>query len=155
MEAKIARVRVRALLLALVCATTPAAVTADPAGSGLDDYDVTTWSEKDGLPPASIRALEQGADGELWLGTETGLVRFDGQRFIPFERSPNGHPPSGSVSALLSTRDGSLWVGLNLFDPQRWSRHSYARGRPSRLFSEASSPPQKVVTAFRNGSNFV
>src|SRR5687767_4024591 len=121
----------RALLLALVCATTPAAVWAEAAGSGLDDYTVTTWSEKDGLPPASIRALEQGADGELWLGTETGLVRFDGQRFTPFERVQHGYPPSGSVSALLRAKDRSLWVGLNLFDPQRWNRNSYVRGRPS------------------------
>ena len=96
LEAKIALVRVRALLLALVCATTPAAVTAETAGSGLDDYSVTTWSEKDGLPPASIRALEQGADGDLWLGTETGLVRFDGQRFIPFERVQHGYDRAGN-----------------------------------------------------------
>jgi signal transduction histidine kinase/ligand-binding sensor domain-containing protein len=149
------------LLLALVCATTPAAVTAETAGSGLDDYSVTTWSEKDGLPPASIRALEQGADGDLWLGTETGLVRFDGQRFIPFERVQHGYPPSGSVSALLRATDGSLWVGLNLFDPQRWTRNSYVRGRPSvarvrdgviTTFGEAEGIPDGQVTNFYQDS---
>jgi signal transduction histidine kinase/ligand-binding sensor domain-containing protein len=144
------------MLLALVCATTPAAVSAQTAVSGLDDYYVTTWSEKDGLPPASIRALEQGADGDLWLGTETGLVRFDGLRFSPFKRSQHGYPPSGSVSALLRAKDGSLWVGLNLFDPQRWTSNSYDRGRPSiarvrdggiTMFGEAEGIPDGQVTS--------
>src|SRR5687768_15594382 len=152
----------RALLLALVCATTPAAVWAEAAGSGLDDYYVTTWSEKDGLPPASIRTLEQGADGDLWLGTETGLVRFDGLRFRPFERSQRGYPPSGSVSALLRAKDGSLWVGLNLFDPQRWSRHSYVQGRPSiarvrddgiTTFGEAEGIPDGQVTSIHQDAS--
>ena len=150
----------RALLLALVCAAAPTAVMGQ-TGSGLDDYSITTWSEKDGLPPASIRAIEQGADGALWLGTETGLVRFDGQRFVPFEQSLQGYPSSGSVSALLRSTDGSLWVGLNLFDPQHWNRHSGVRGRPSiarvrdgaiTTFGEAEGIPDGQVTSLYQDS---
>ena len=103
----------RVLLIALACVTTPVAISADTSDSGLSDYFVTTWSEKDGLPPAGIRSLEQGAEGDLWLGTETGLVRFDGLRFVPFERLQHGRLPAGAVSALMRARDGSLWVGLN------------------------------------------
>src|SRR5689334_15607156 len=72
------------LLAGPVSAESPAA---------LDDYSVTTWSEKDGLPAGSIRSLEQGADGDLWLGTETGLVRFDGVRFVPFSSQQPGRIP--------------------------------------------------------------
>ncbi len=81
--------------------------------SVLGDYSVTTWTETEGLPAASIRVLEQGAEGALWLGTDTGLVRFDGLRFVPFEQLNQGRLPSGAVGALLHPRDGGLWVGLN------------------------------------------
>jgi signal transduction histidine kinase/ligand-binding sensor domain-containing protein len=133
---------VRALLLSLVCATSPVTVWAAPAGAGLDDYNVTTWSERDGLPPASIRALEQGADGDLWLGTETGLVRFDGLRFVPFERLKQGRLPAGAVSALLRARDGALWVGLT-------GPTGVARIRDGRVttFSDAEGIPDGQVTS--------
>ena len=108
-----ARVSVRALLIALACVAIPVTTWAETADSGLSDYYITTWSEKDGLPPAGIRSLAQGAEGDLWLGTETGLVRFDGLRFVPFERLQQGRLPAGAVSTLMRVRDGSLWVGLN------------------------------------------
>ena len=86
---------------------------AETPGGPLDDYFVTTWSEKDGLPAGSIRSLEQGAEGDLWLGTDLGLVRFDGVRFVPFASLGWGRMPAGGVEVLLRARDGSLWAGLN------------------------------------------
>ena len=132
----------RALLIVLACATTPVTTWAEGDASGLGDYYVTTWSEKDGLPPASIRALEQGADGDLWLGTETGLVRFDGLRFVPFERLQHGRLPTGAVSALLRAKDGSLWVGLN-------GPTSLARVRDGRVttFGESEGIPDGQITS--------
>ncbi len=113
----------------------------NPGGS-LDRYFVTTWSEKDGLPAGTIRSLEQGADGDLWLGTETGLVRFDGLRFVPFASLGQGRMPSGAVEALLRTRDGSLWAGLN-------GRSSIVRIRPGAIttFGEAEGLPDTQITS--------
>ena len=39
------------------------------------------WQVQQGLPDATIHCVVQTADGYLWLGTQTGLVRFDGVRF--------------------------------------------------------------------------
>jgi len=150
LDDKIARVRLRALLLSLACAMSPLTAWAETTGSGLSDYYVTTWSEKDGLPPAGIRSLEQGAEGDLWLGTETGLVRFDGLRFVPFERLHQGRLPAGAVSALLRAKDGSLWVGLS-------GRSSIARVHDGRVttFGESEGIPDGQVTSLyqdRSGS---
>jgi signal transduction histidine kinase/ligand-binding sensor domain-containing protein len=83
--------------------------SAETDGGTLSDYAVTTWTEKEGLPAGRIRSLEQGAEGYLWIGTETGLVRFDGLRFTPWG---SGKLPAGTVYSLLSARDRSLWVGM-------------------------------------------
>jgi signal transduction histidine kinase/streptogramin lyase len=71
-------------------------------------YTVTTWAEKDGLPSSQIRALVQTQDGFLWLGTASGLVRFDGVSFMNMPELPDG-----DVTALCASRDGSLWIAVN------------------------------------------
>src|SRR6185369_884464 len=51
-------------------------------------YDHTAWKLGEGFSKGIIRSLAQTPDGYLWLGTEFGLLRFDGVRAIPWE------PPS-------------------------------------------------------------
>jgi signal transduction histidine kinase/ligand-binding sensor domain-containing protein len=97
-------------VLVLVGLLAPPVAHAQEATDSLAGYAVTTWTEKEGLPAGRIRALAQGTEGYLWLGTETGLVRFDGLRFVPWPLDPQS---PGSVASLLSARDGSLWVGLS------------------------------------------
>jgi ligand-binding sensor domain-containing protein len=70
----------------------------------------TAWTTRDGAP-ADIFALAQTADGFLWLGSSTGLFRFDGVRFELFEPPADQAMPSANVAALLALRDGGLWVG--------------------------------------------
>jgi len=45
------------------------------------NYDLTQYTHKDGLPQNSIKAIAQDSKGLIWIGTESGLVRFDGLRF--------------------------------------------------------------------------
>jgi signal transduction histidine kinase/ligand-binding sensor domain-containing protein len=60
--------------------------------------------------PAPPEAIAQTRDGYLWIGTDAGLVRFDGVRFVPWA-SPRGEKlPSDQILNLLSA-DGSLWIG--------------------------------------------
>jgi ligand-binding sensor domain-containing protein len=69
----------------------------------------TTWTAKDGVYGA-VYALAQTSDGYLWVGTTDGLLRFDG---ISFEKYKPEHNEllSSSISTLLATPDGSLWIG--------------------------------------------
>ncbi|HUR94263.1 MAG TPA: two-component regulator propeller domain-containing protein [Gemmatimonadales bacterium] len=70
----------------------------------------TAWTIRDGAP-TSIEALAQTTDGFLWLGSGTGLFRFDGVRFELFEPPAHQRLLSTIVSALCATRDTGLWVG--------------------------------------------
>ena len=56
-----------------------------------------SWTTENGLPQNSVRDIVQTRDGYLWLATEGGLVRFDGARFVVFDRSVPGF--GASVSA--------------------------------------------------------
>ncbi len=100
---------VRRLLLALLVVVGAAAPgdAAVPASS----YVLTAWTEENGLPSGEILAMTQDLDGYLWLGTNRGLVRFDGARFVEWGSAGATRLPSGSVPALVAAADGSLWIG--------------------------------------------
>jgi len=70
-----------------------------------------SWVMENGLPQNTIQALAQTADGFLWLGTEAGLVRFDGVQFALFDRNSKPALPGNDIRALLATPDGALWIG--------------------------------------------
>ena len=69
--------------------------------------------------PTDIRALAQTTDGYLWLGTGSGLFRFDGMRFTRFEPRPGEAFPGTRIGFMLAARDGSLWI---VFRPGKVSR---------------------------------
>ena len=77
----------------------------------IDQLYHTSWTLKDGAP-AEIFAIAQTTDGYLWLGTTTGLVRFDGVRFEDYTAQKGQDLPEKNVSALLATPDGALWIGF-------------------------------------------
>ena len=87
----------------------PRAPALDPS-LDLTQYTHTAWTAPEGLK-GSTRSIVQTPDGYLWLGTEFGLVRFDGARFVPWSPPTGQHLPSPNILALLATRDGTLWIG--------------------------------------------
>src|SRR5882757_6264257 len=81
-----------------------------PCGEALDpaldvsQYAHTAWKVRDGFTKGSIFAIAQTPDGYLWLGTEFGLLRFDGVRAVPWE--PQGQRlPSTYITRLLAASD--------------------------------------------------
>jgi len=66
---------------------------------------------ENGLPQNTVQALAQTTDGFLWIGTEVGLVRFDGNGFLTFDQNSKPALPESDVQCLLATPDGSLWIG--------------------------------------------
>jgi signal transduction histidine kinase/ligand-binding sensor domain-containing protein len=76
----------------------------------LTQYSRTIWTQAQGLPQDSVRAIVQTPDGYLWVGTNEGLARFDGYDFLTFTRE-GGALPSNTVGKLLVASDGVLWIG--------------------------------------------
>jgi len=77
----------------------------------LTGYIHGVWQIEQGLPQNTIQAVTQTRDGYLWLGTQEGLVRFDGAAFTVFDREHYPELHSDNVQTLLAERDGSLWFG--------------------------------------------
>jgi signal transduction histidine kinase/ligand-binding sensor domain-containing protein len=103
----------RSLGLALVCAAlvyTPP-VRAVDLRDVLTDYTLTTWTRKDGLA-GPVWAIAQDANGFLWVGTDTALVRFDGVRFVTWEGLGGQPLPRLPIRALYVAPTGTLWVGF-------------------------------------------
>jgi len=77
-----------------------------------DEWVISTWQIKEGLPQNSVKTITQTSDGFLWLGTFEGLVRFDGMDFKVFDKD-NSPLQANFINTLLATKDSSLWVGTN------------------------------------------
>jgi signal transduction histidine kinase/ligand-binding sensor domain-containing protein len=77
----------------------------------VSQYAHTVWTDRDGFMQGAVNAIAQTPDGYLCLGTQSGVVRFDGVRAVPLPLRPGQQLPSTSVGALLAARDGTLWIG--------------------------------------------
>jgi signal transduction histidine kinase/ligand-binding sensor domain-containing protein len=77
----------------------------------VSQYAHTAWKVGEGLPSGALRAIAQTPDGYLWLGTEFGLLRFDGARAVPWEPPAGQRLPSSDIRSLQGARDGRLWIG--------------------------------------------
>jgi diguanylate cyclase (GGDEF)-like protein len=97
-----------AALLAFLTAPSARALDPDRAPT---QYRHDHWSLEDGLPQSSVEAILQTRDGYLWLGTQEGLGRFDGVRFVVYDRSNTPALQHNRVVALYEDRAGTLWIG--------------------------------------------
>ena len=73
---------------------------------------IRAWTSHDGLEQQSVEALAQTPDGYLWLGTSAGLVRFDGNEFIPFLSRNHPGLPSDRIHSLEVDGD-RLWIATH------------------------------------------
>jgi len=68
---------------------------------------------ENGLPQNTVQTIAQTSDGFVWLGTEVGLVRFDGNSFVLFDQNTKPALPGNDVTCLFGASDGSLWIGTS------------------------------------------
>src|SRR5580704_4226524 len=97
------------VLLLLSAGTLPAL---DPSRT-LTQYAHRIWTVQQGLPTGTIYDIWQTRDGFLWLGTQTGLVRFDGVRFTDAETLYKELPENLWIRSGFEDSSGALWVGTN------------------------------------------
>jgi signal transduction histidine kinase/ligand-binding sensor domain-containing protein/CheY-like chemotaxis protein len=74
-------------------------------GTAAQRYHVVNLRAQDGLPSQDVRSLVQHADGSIWMGTRTMLLRYDGHDFTTLWESDNTRVPS----LLAADVDGSVW----------------------------------------------
>ncbi len=76
-------------------------------------YVYQNWQVRDGLPQNSINTIAQSGEGYIWLGTKSGIIRFDGVDFKLFDRHTTPELKNDEITKLLPAEDGGLWVGTN------------------------------------------
>jgi signal transduction histidine kinase/ligand-binding sensor domain-containing protein len=104
------RQRRAVVALGILLACCPWARALDPS-LDINQYAHTAWKIREGFSKGRVTSFAQTPDGYLWLGTEFGLLRFDGVRNVPWDPPTGEHLPSSYIRSLLSAHDGRLWIG--------------------------------------------
>ncbi len=95
----------------LLFLTTNPAKAIDP-NRRISQYGHTAWRMQDGVFNSTPNVIAQTADGFIWIGTQAGLIRFDGSKFVSATTTSTGQPfPDVKITSLRTARDGSLWIG--------------------------------------------
>src|SRR5262245_32310139 len=106
MRATINKTRAATLLaLSALCFTAPA--SAEEGSARFARLGV-----EDGLPQNSVENILQDRLGFLWFGTQEGLARYDGYRFVVHRAKDRpGFLRDHAVLSLIQDRQGDLWIG--------------------------------------------
>ena len=128
------------LLLAVICLSCPA-YASDPNRT-IAQYLRERWFNDRGFNSGAVTALTQTPDGYLWIGTDTGLLRFDGSSFRAFQRATPTSFPIGPVQALMVDPQGGLWIVLQSTQVLRYSNGSFELGHDEAEFPVAPALPQ-------------
>src|SRR5258708_18612344 len=98
--------------LALALGVVASAYALDPDRL-VTQYAQRHWDSTNGLPQNSGFAIVQDHDGYIWIGTEEGLVRFDGSRFVVFTPSNVPEMPARDIRSIAIDGDGDLWMAMS------------------------------------------
>ena len=120
----LAAAAVTSVLLAALAIVGPGLVAAQPDAE-LPDDDAITFRHltvENDLPSSAIFDVTQDALGFVWIGTDEGLVRYDGYDMVQYRRTADSTSLSGNLVQVIEPADGgALWVGtgagLNRYDP--------------------------------------
>lgn len=144
----------RTLLLGLL-GSAPSLALADL----LDQVEFHSVASDDQVSFEYISALAQDHAGFIWVGTPSGLVRYDGYRFRPYLHRPgDANSLAGEfVRCLIVSRDRKLWVGteggLSRFDPdsERFQNWTHSSGERPGL----SNPSVRALAEEADGSLWI
>jgi ligand-binding sensor domain-containing protein/signal transduction histidine kinase len=118
-------------LVAAYCAFTAQAI--DPHRE-LSQYMRDHWGSEKGFTGGSVTAVAQTVDGYLWIGTERGLIRFDGLSFRTFPQATPTAFPIGAVQQLVADSQGDLWILLQSTKILRYHLGKFELGREEAEF---------------------
>jgi ligand-binding sensor domain-containing protein/signal transduction histidine kinase len=102
----------RCAIAGLVVLWFAVSVSAVDPTRAVSQYLHDSWGTERGWLGGSITAIAQTSDGYLWIGTDKGLVRFDGLNFHQFERAQPDAMLIGPVRTLLVDVSDNLWILL-------------------------------------------
>ncbi len=100
----------------------------------ISQYMRDGWRNETGFPGGSVSAVAQTKDGYLWIGTDRGLIRFDGLNFRTFPQAIPESFPIGPVRNLVTDAEGNLWILLQSTKVLRLHNGKFELGREEAEF---------------------
>ncbi len=89
-----------------------ACVSALAVPAAAQRYNFKFYGEDEGLQNLAVQVILQDHAGFLWIGSQNGLFRYDGSRFVSFGKADG--LPAGRIDSLHEGADGTLWIGTHL-----------------------------------------
>jgi diguanylate cyclase (GGDEF)-like protein len=132
--------------LAMVLALPGPSRSATTASDRHEYLSLRQFGAAEGLPQLTVLAIAKDAAGYLYVGTQDGLSRYDGQRFESIRLLPGVHDPVGE---LLATPDG-LWVGSS--EQGLFRVDAKARARPVPRADGMPWPAIEALARTRDGT---
>ncbi len=130
------------LALALAGASTARAL--DP-NKKLTQYVHRTWQTPEGLSQTSVYSVTQTRDGYLWIGTQSGVLRFDGVEFNPVRALQSNSLGDVWARSMMEDGGGRLWILTNDFQLIRIT------GSKVKVFSEEDGLPTQYFSCLVRG----
>jgi len=143
----------RSCVLGLVLAALVPCQAAE-TGPEAQDYQIQVVGPNEGLPANSVTDIAQTPEGYLWAGTLfSGLLRYDGVRFVSFNSRNTPELPGNAVRKLMTDRSGLLWISGYDGSLTTWDRNGFSLAikNASRVESLIWSKPGRVVFALNDG----
>jgi len=75
------------------------------------DFVIRSWDRREGMPVSVVNEIQRAPNGYLWIATQKGLVRFDGERFKLFDAQSNPELRSNRVDCVRADSNGTVYVG--------------------------------------------
>jgi two-component sensor histidine kinase/ligand-binding sensor domain-containing protein len=95
----------------------------------------TNYSTQDGLSDSVLTTMLEDRSGNLWFGSEKGLIRYDGKSFTHYTEREG--LPSNTINSVFEDKDGMLWIatntGLTSFDGKIFTCYTEEQGLSSNL----------------------
>ncbi len=127
------------------------------------EFEFARLTERDGLPVNNTFCFLEDDQGFIWIGTASGLCRFDGYEIKSFTQKEGYKISDDVITSLMQDSEGIIWVGtdrggMNRFDPQTETFTTYQpdpldsqtiAGERVRMIKEG--PDGALWIAFDNG----
>src|SRR4051812_8831138 len=105
---------------------------------GEPDFVIQSWDRREGGPATVINTIDRAPNGYLWLATQKGLVRFDGEQFKLFDARANPELGTNWVRSVVAAPNGGLWVATAT------AFVYYPKGRPGAETPIVIGPPLAI-----------
>jgi signal transduction histidine kinase/ligand-binding sensor domain-containing protein/DNA-binding response OmpR family regulator len=113
----------------------------------ITQYDVRIYKAGDGLPMNDLKDVFQDSNGYLWLACQEGLARFDGARFVLFDKSNLAGLRENFIWDIAEDWEGKLWFGAQGGGASRYD------GTTISTFDTSDGLISNVVTDIVIGTN--